>query len=194
MVPEFRIFKQQLFFNTNESLYKPVIEEEDDQDDNGGGHRFRFRQRSQVYVDQGSGKVTSLQDFMGKDYLIDDSVKMDPWKLGTEVKTVMGYECKQAYYTNEERKQVITAWYTDKLRPFLGPDRFNTLPGAVLAVDVNNGERVLVAIKMDLRALKKNELKAPSSGEHIAPADYRKMVDERMKQMRSNGGTVIFRN
>ena len=195
MVPEFRIFKQQLFFNPAESLYKPLIEEEDDAEMDGGGGRMRmrFRQRSEVYCNQSSGKITSMQDFMGQNFLIDDSVKVDPWKLGTDTKTVQGYECKQAYYTNEERKQTITAWYTDQLRPFLGPDRFNTLPGAVMAVDINNGERVLVATKIELRPLKKNELKEPTNGQKTTQAEFRKMMDERMKSMR-NGGNVIIRN
>jgi len=193
MVPEFRTFKQQLFFNPDESLYKPLIEEEDDEQMEGGGGRtrMRFRQRLEVYCNQSSGKITSMQDIMGKNYLIDDSVKVAPWKLGAETKTVQGYECKQAYYTDEERKQTITAWYTDQLRPLLGPDLFNTLPGAVLAVDINNGERVLVATKIVLRPLKKNELKEPTNGQRTTQAEFRKMRDERMKSMRNNGNVII---
>lgn len=201
MIPEFRTTKEQVFFRTDESLSKPLIEDEDEEI-SGGGVQMRFRQpNNEIYLNHGSGKMTgkmiSKQEFMGKDYLIDDSVKVAPWKFGTETKTIQGYLCKQAYYTDESPnrlppgKQEITAWYTDQLRPFLGPERFNTLPGTVLAVDINNGERTVVAIKIELRTLKKNELKIPSSGTKTTQAEFRKMVDEQMKQMGGNGGIII---
>jgi GLPGLI family protein len=207
MIPEFRTTKEQLVFNAEESLYKPIIE--DDEEDmastpggSGGGMRIMMRpQNSETYLNQASGKILSKQEFMGKDYLIEDSVKMSPWKFSTATKTILGYECKQAYYTDEVKlningndvieKREITAWYTDRIRPFVGPERFNTLPGAVLAVDINNEERVIVAKKVELRGLKKNELKVPSGGTKTTQAEYRKMVDEQMKQMGGRGGMMI---
>lgn len=201
MMPEFRITKEQLFFNENESLYKPLIEDEEEEM-SGGGMTIRMRQpNTEIYLNQSTGKMVSKQEFMGKDYLIDDSVKVSPWKFGTETKTIQGYECRQAFYTDEVQlningtptteKREITAWYTDKIRPSLGPERFNTLPGAVLAVDINNEERVIVARKIEWRELKKNELKIPTSGTKTTQAEYRKMVEEQMKQMGGRGGVII---
>ncbi|HEY5822735.1 MAG TPA: GLPGLI family protein [Cyclobacteriaceae bacterium] len=194
-IPEFRTTKEQLIFNGNESLYKPIIEDEEEESFGGGGVQMRFRQpNTERYLDQATGKVISKQELMGKDYLIADSVKLAPWKLGSETKTIQGYECKQAYYTDESNpnaKQEITVWYTDKIRPFLGPDRFNTLPGAVLAVDINNAERVIVASKIEMRPLKKNELKIPSKGIKTTPQEFRKLMDE---QMRNSGGGIMIRN
>ena len=197
MIPEFRTTKQQLFFKTAESLYKPLIEDEEEETSASGGGGVRMVMRTpnnEIYLDQNSSRLVSKQEFFGKDYLIEDSVKMAPWKFGTETKVIQGYECKQAYYTDESQsnqKQEITAWYTDKLRPFLGPDRFNTLPGAVLAVDTNNAERIIVAIKMEMRELKKNELKMPTSGTKTTRVEFRKMVEEQMKKMGGSGGMII---
>jgi len=201
MIPEFRTTKEQLFFNSTESLYKPLIEDEDEEI-SGGGMHIRMRQpNTEIYLDQNEGFIIAKQEFMGKDYLIEDSVKVSPWRFGSETKMIQGYECRQAYYTDEVQlnlngnptteKREITAWYTDKIRPFLGPERFNTLPGAVLAVDINNEERVIVARKIEMRELKKNELKKPSSGTKTTQAEYRKMVDEQMKQMGGRGGIII---
>jgi GLPGLI family protein len=199
MIPEYRTTKEQLFFNGEASMYKPIIEDEEEQFEttNGGGGRMqmRFRQPNiEVYVNQNTMEVISKQEFMGKDYLILDTLKMSPWKFGTEEKTIQGYVCKQAYRTDEtipDRKQEITVWYTDKIRPFAGPERFNTLPGAVLAVDINNGERVIVATKIEFKALKKNDVVAPTKGEKITPAEFRKLMDEQMEKMRANGGMII---
>jgi GLPGLI family protein len=200
MIPEFRTSKEQLFFNTGESLYQPV-EEDDEEDINNGGMRMRFaRPNVEIYINQANTQKLTQQEFMGKKYLIEDTLKISPWKFGTETKTILGYECRQAYYTDETtgpmgvRKQEITAWYTDKIRPFLGPENFNSLPGAVLAVDVNNGERVIVATKVDFRPLKKNELKMPNAGTKTTREEFRKIVEEQMERMRANGGNMIIRN
>jgi GLPGLI family protein len=145
--------------------------------------------------------------------LIEDALKIAPWKFGTETKTILGYVCKQAYYTTTdsittmrvtgsgpptpERKAVIrdiTAWYTDQIRASLGPERYSTLPGAVLAIDVNNGERVIVATKVELRPLKKNEMRIPDKGQKVTQEEFRKLMDEQMQRMRANGGGMIIRN
>jgi GLPGLI family protein len=197
MIPEFRTFKQQLFFRGNESLYKTLIEDDEESTEmhGGGGMRMMIRTpKTEVYLDQNSSRVLTKQEFMGKEYLIEDSVKVSPWKFGTETKIIQGYECKQAFYTDESqpnRKQEVTAWYTDKIGPFLGPERFNTLPGAVLAVDINNAERVLVALSVELRPLKKNELKVPSGGQKTTQAEFRTMMAEQMKQMGGRDGMII---
>lgn len=190
MIPQYRTFKQQLFFNANESLYKPLIEEEDEEESNGGGMR-RFRFAGAVnYTNPSASLILSQMDVFGKKYIVSDTLKPAPWKFGTETKTIQGYECMQAFYTTaDERKQTITAWYTTKLSPMLGPEKFNTLPGAVLAVDVNNGERVIVAKKIELRALTKNELKVPTEGQKVTQEEFRKIMQEQRAQ---RGGR--FRN
>jgi GLPGLI family protein len=194
MIPEFRTHKQQLFFNEKESLFKPIIEDEGDEDQ-GGGITMRFRQPNiEIYMNQATGKNVSKEEFFGKIYLIEDSLKVKAWKFGTETKSIRGYECHQAYYTDEtdpKKKKEITAWYTTKLRAFLGPERFNTLPGTVLAVDVNNGERVLVAKKIEFKELKKNDLKEPKGGEKTTRAEFIKLRDEQMKKMGTSGGMII---
>jgi GLPGLI family protein len=215
MIPEYRTTKEQLFFNAQESMYKTLIEDEDEEFSTGsGGFRMVMRgQNNEIYINPESEQILSKQEFFGKEYLITDTVKLSPWKFGTETKTILGYVCKQAYYTlteevnsmrisgsgppTPEKRMVtreITAWYTDQIRPSLGPERFGTLPGAVLAIDINNGERVIVATKVDLRPLKKNELKAPEKGQRVSRSEFRKITEEQMEKMRANGGGMIIRN
>ena len=193
MVPEFRTFKQQLFFNANESLYKPLIEDDDEEENSGGGgggmRRFRFAGAIN-YTNPSSTQFLSQMDVFGKKYLITDTLKPAPWKFGTETKTVQGYECMQAYYTtSDERKQTITAWYTTKLPAMLGPERYNTLPGAVLAVDINNAERVIVTKSIEFRPLTKREMKVPDEGQKVTSEEFRKI-----KEQRNQPGVRVFRN
>lgn len=211
MVPEFRTTKMQLFFNGEESLYKPVIEDEAEQfSSGGGGFRMSFRTpKTEIYTNSSSSIILSLQELTGKKYLITDTVKMSPWKMGTDTKDIMGYTCRMAYFTQTQEitamrvengtptpekrtiTQEITAWYTDQIRPSLGPEQFNTLPGTVLAIDVNNGERVIVVRNIELRDLKKDELKAPDSGTKVTQAEFRKIQEEQMEKMRANGRTFM---
>ena len=73
----------------------------------------------------------------------------------------------------------------------LGPERYNTLPGAVLALDINNGERVIVARNIELRELKKDELKKPDAGTKVTQDEFRKIQEEQMEKMRANGRTFM---
>ncbi len=210
MVPEFRTTKMQLIFNAEESLYKPIIEDEDEQFSGSGGVRMSFRMpKTETYTNSSTSMILALQELMGKKYLITDTVKMSPWKFGSDIKDILGYTCKMAYFTltqettsmrvengvaaPEKRTitQEITAWYTDQIRPSLGPERFNTLPGTVLALDVNNGERVIVARNVELRELKKDELKVPDASTKVTQAEFRKIQEEQMEKMRANGRTFI---
>jgi GLPGLI family protein len=217
MIPEYRTTKEQLVFNETESLYKPV-EEDEEQEVSGGGVRIRMgRPQAETYTSSGTMERLVQQDLFGKKYLVVDTIQMDPWKFGTETKDILGYVCRQAYYTRTDSvrsmritqgdgqqsaepemrvtTQEITAWYTDKIRPFLGPDRYNTLPGAVLAIDVNNGERVIVAKNIEFKELKKSELKAPTAGTRMSQGEFRRTMEEQMQKMRENGrGSFMIRN
>jgi len=195
MIPEFRSSTHQLFFNAQESLYKPVIEDEEPMEANGGGVRIRMQQPNmEIYFDAAGQRRIIQEEFMGKDYLIEDSIVVRPWKFSPATRKVMGYDCQQASYVDEERKQTVVAWYTNKLRPFLGPEMMNGLPGAVLLIDINDGERVITAQSMVSRSLKKNELRIPSKGIRMTRKEFQKMRDEQVQHMRANGANVIIRN
>jgi GLPGLI family protein len=196
MIPEFRIHQDQLFFNATESLYVPVEEDPDeDINTNAGGMQLRIqRPKIENYINQSSSKKITLQEFLGKKYLIEDSLKMMPWKLGNDTRQIKGYPCKQASFYNELRKENIVAWYTDKLRPFLGPENMNTLPGAVLEININDGERIISAKRIEMRPLKKNEIKIPSGGIKVTEDEFRSIVNEQRERIRANGGNVIIRN
>lgn len=205
-IPEYDSFKEQLVFNPTESLFEPVAEANPGNfqggpgrgpggggpgGPGGGGPPRRFRPRASMYVNQPDGRVLTQQEFFGKRYLIERPVAISPWKLGTETKTILGYPCMQASFYDEAKKQEVVAWYTNKLRPFLGPDTYNTLPGAVLEVDIDQGLQVITAVNIEPRELKKNELKEPTNGTKVTPEEFEKIMAEqreKMEQNRANGG------
>ncbi len=195
-LPDFRTLQDQLIFNESASLFQPVVEDEPfETDASGGAVVFRFqRPVNEYYVDRVEMKTVRMEEFLGKRYLIEDSLRLKPWKIGSETREISGYVCRQATFTDEQGKRTVVAWYTDKLRPFLGPAGYNTLPGCVMAIDVNDGERTTVVKSIDLRPLKKRELKMPSSGTPISDAEFTALREKELERIRANGGNVIIRD
>ncbi len=195
MIPEFNVHQYKLAFKGEESYYKNVDEEEEEEfSDAGGNMRVRMRiPMNEYYVNRKSAKSITLQEFFGKKFLIEDSIKILPWKLTGETKKVLDYDCRKATYYIEDRKQTIVAWYAEKLPLYFGPEAYNSLPGAILQLDVNDGERVITAKNISFQSLAKGDLVIPSKGQKTTEADFRKMVEEQRRRM-GGGGNVIIRN
>jgi hypothetical protein len=175
MMPEFNVHQDVLFFRANESMYKTIDREEEPEDEEADGPRMMIRRpKMEIYTNHQLARVIKLQEFFGKKFLIQDTLAVLP-----------------ATWYNEERKQHVTAWYTDQLQPFLGPEGLNTLPGTILQLDFNDGERLVTATKVEPRQLKKDEMKIPSGGQRTTPEEFKKMVDDQMKRMGGNGNIII---
>lgn len=197
MIPQFRSDNYQLFFNETESLYKIIIDEEAEATQQGSGRRMMFRMPGmETHLEKISRIRTVQQEFMGKKYLIEDTLNIAPWKIGNEQMEIAGYLCQMAYYTdssNAENIQEITAWFALQLPPFNGPESFASLPGTILALDINNGERVFIARKIELKPLQNQDIKRPDKGEKISREKFTAMMREQMERMRNQGGGGGFR-
>lgn len=209
MIPEFNSVQNQLFFSDSESLFKPLPVDENPFDTSGGGswsaatpgggtRTIRMVMQNETYLDREDDMMTQLREFMGKKYIVKAETKRMPWKLGSGTKQLLGYACKDASFTDENKRQII-AWYTEDIRVPIGPEGFHGLPGLILEVDINDGEMLISADKLDLRALKKNELKEPKGGEELTEEAYQAMVKEQMEKMGVQGGPgggmrMIIRN
>lgn len=195
MIPEFRIHQSELLFNATESLYRNVEEEEEDDTDAGGGGIVMRIQRPEAtfYRNFAAHRKVDFREFFGKNYLIEDTLAGGNWKMTGQTKQVLGYNCISATTTDTVRKREITAWFTDALSLSSGPSQFGQLPGMILEVDINNGEIVIAAKKVEFKKLKKGDLEAPKKGEKITEAEFQKLMAERLRE---NGGRPmrIIRN
>lgn len=152
MIPQHRIENFDLFFTPAASLYKNAEDPNDALNRGPGGGRGMMRSpKTETFTDKAAREITVMQEFLGKNYLITENLDLAPWKMGNEFMDIAGYICHMAYYTDTIAKQEITAWFTVQIQPFVGPDRYSTLPGTILALDINNGERVWVARKVEAR-------------------------------------------
>lgn len=195
MVPEFNVTESLLVFSGEESLYKPVPINENpfDQGPGDGGPRMmRMVLQNEIYVDRSSEIMTQLREFMGKKYIIQKETTRIPWKLGQDTKEIQGMLCKNAFYTDENQREIV-AWFTEEIRLPIGPEIFHGLPGLILEVSINTDDMIITADKIDLRALKKNELRIPKGGQEITDEAYRAMAQEQMEKMGAQSGQGGFR-
>jgi GLPGLI family protein len=194
MLPEFRTSKHQLLFSDSTSIYKAVVEETapDPFAGSGGGGMVTFRMgggdNAEQYRNYSNGKAIESRELGAKNYLIEDSITGQGWKLTDETATILKYNCKKAT-RNTAAGQTIEAWYTESIPSPAGPESFANLPGVILKVDINNGEIVYNALSVSDK-VSKNDIKEPKKGKKITRTEFMKLMEE---SMGAGPGTRIIR-
>jgi GLPGLI family protein len=201
MLPEYRINKNRLFFNPIESYYTNIDEEDQEFNSGSSGNNVQIkfnRPQMDIYRNFDNASFTTLTDFAGKKFRIEDSLKTMAWKFVDETQKIAGYDCKKATFHNEETKQDIVAWYTEALVCASGPQNFWGLPGMILGIDINDGLQIITAQKATLTSVAK-DLKIPTGGKKVTANEFKKIRDDYMKEMNIKdggaGGTrIMIRN
>lgn len=199
MVPQFQTSKSELIFNDNVCVYKPLPEDNapDPFDNNSGGARMVIRiggpsDNAVMYRNYSNQKFLEQTELDDKDYIIDDTIQPQAWKMSDETKTILNHVCKKATMKTE-RGNDVTAWYTEDIPVPAGPDMFGGLPGVVLLVDVNNGDMVYTALEIKEDADSK-DLAEPSKGKHVTRAGFNKMMDDLFGPATPDGRRIITRD
>jgi GLPGLI family protein len=80
----------------------------------------------------------------------------------------------------------VTVWYTEEIESQAGPDNLFGLPGIILGANINNGTIVYKALSIE--SAPEGLVKAPTNGKKITREEYRKMMQEQMRNMGGRGG------
>lgn len=225
MVPEFRTSKFQLEFSDSVSVYKVVPEDEAPDPFAGGANG----PRRMVFSMGGPGSGDMFKNFSqmksiqstelaGKNLLIVDSIRQQPWKLGTETKQVLGYTCHKATRKIMQpapmmrrmvmaggagaapttdttikrpagREVEVVAWYADDIVSPAGPESYGQLPGVILELNVDNGATIYTATEVKKTADAKN-LKEPKKGRVVTQQEYVKMMSDLMGSGGAGGVSI----
>ncbi|MES2331901.1 MAG: GLPGLI family protein [Bacteroidota bacterium] len=220
MMPEFRTAKYMLLFSDSVSVYKTVPEDEAPDPFAGGGGRRMVMNigggGGDLYKNLSQLKSVQTSELGGKNFLIVDSIRQQPWKLGTETKTILGHVCHKATRkvmqpqrtimrmmsaggtpttdtTNKaaapQGKEVeVIAWYADDIISPVGPESYGQLPGVILQLDVDNGTQVYTATEVK-KTVDQKELKEPKKGKVVTRQEYAKMMTDMMSNQM--GGSMI---
>lgn len=102
--------------------------------------------------DYDNKKMKDLREEMAITYLIEEDLPRTKWKILNEIKEIEGYLCMKAETTDTIKSQVIHAWFTDAIPCYGGPEGFSGLPGMILELDINDGDAVITATKVNLES------------------------------------------
>ncbi len=130
-----------------------------------------------------AGAYSEIQKVFGKNYIVEDSIKAQNWKILNELKEVAGYICMRASRYDSTKNQEITAWFSTDLPVSTGPERHFGLPGTILEINVDNDAINLVATKVTLNP--KQELPAlpkKIKGKKINQTVYNKLIKDYITQ------------
>jgi GLPGLI family protein len=223
MMPEFRTSEHILLFSDSVSVYKMVPEDEapDPFAGGGGGPRIMMRfgaDGGDLYKNFAQSKSIQTSELGGKNFLITDSIRQQPWKLSSDTKQILGYNCHKATRkinqpmmgmrkvtmtsgggapsvdTSSKNKPApkeieVVAWFADDIISPVGPENYGQLPGVILELNIDNGQTVYTA-KDIKKTVDAKELKEPKKGKIVTQQEYMKMMQELMN---NQGGPGMMR-
>ncbi|MDI9364600.1 MAG: GLPGLI family protein [Flavobacterium sp.] len=227
--PEFNTSKYVLYFNDSISIYKLSPYENAPEPfaggEGGGGFRRVFSIGAgggDLFKNFATGLSTQAIELGGKNFLITDTIKKQPWKISAETKEILGVLCRKAttkttqpsfqsrtFYFNRNKpaddtatKQAppapreieIVAWFAQTILAPVGPDTYGQLPGVILELDVDNGTTVYKALTLKT-TVEAKELKEPKKGKKVTRQEYNQLLQALMKNQSGGfgGGQIMMR-
>ncbi len=185
MIPPSQSASKMLVFNEGASLYKnagPKGEGDVEVSHEEDGSDFKFvmkRPESILFTDLEEGQTVHQQEFFGRDFLVTGPARECKWKLTGEKKKIGDYECQKAVLQDTSEQTV--AWFTPQIPVPAGPGTYGMLPGLILELDIDNGQRTTIVTKVDLKPVDKIE--QPDKGKKVTAAEFKAIEAEKMKEM-----------
>jgi GLPGLI family protein len=187
-IPKERKSEKVLHFTEEEAMFenKLMDDPEENMHTEGEGVMIKMYQPdNKTYIDLKNKKLIEQKEFMSRVFLIESELETEKWKMTGEQKKILDYACMEA--VTELEGQDVHAWFTPQIAVGAGPGPYCNLPGLVLAVETNGGDRTLEAIQVELKPVEKNMLKKPTKGKKVTHAEYQAIVAEKMKEMGAEG-------
>lgn len=160
-----------LHFNETSSYYtrKPIEESE--------GYYSWKSEAFGLIRNHKSQKKEDWIELLGKKYRIKDEIPSVKWKILNEIKEVAGYICMKAETIDTVKNQVIHAWFSDAIMLSSGPEGYSGLPGMILELNINDGNAIVTATKVDLTiADDKLPLPKKMKGKELNTTEFNKIV------------------
>lgn len=184
--------KMTLYFSPSQSLYTYT-------DLGGAEEAGDYAGRKDDYVihrNFDKDKKTDIIETLGKTYIVDDSLHAPVWKVQNQIKEVAGYVCMKAETNDPIKGQKITAWFAQDIPGMAGPERYFGLPGIILELDVNDGELIIEATKVEFKTLTKEFTLPKSKGKKTTDAAYdtllKNHIAESVKAQRNPYWTIRY--
>lgn len=183
LLPKENVSEKTLTYTPEVSLFESVAKEEEaPQEMSGGGVFVVYNQNDdKLFFDIVNQKRIEQRDFMGRMFLVESDVDTLNWKITGNVRKILDYNCMEAVTERGENK--ITAWFAPEIPVSSGPGSLHGLPGLILGVDVNDGNRVTIATAAEPGNIAANAVVRPKKGKKVTRAEFDKIVEEKNKEM-----------
>ncbi|MCB0697558.1 MAG: GLPGLI family protein [Chitinophagaceae bacterium] len=189
MLPKERKHDKLLYFTKSASLYKNGEQpKEDNASMNNNGMQINFNVTepdNMLYKDLKEGTTTEQKEFMGREFLINGSMKKYTWKMTGKQKEIAGYPCQEATTIREE--DTVTAWFTPAIPISTGPGTLGNLPGMILEAHIGNMLHITTK-KIELGEVDKSLLSKPKNGKKVTAEKFDEIVAEKTKDMKEQYG------
>ena len=177
--------KMKLSFNPRASLYTYESEQGETED---GSYSWR-QDEFVIQRDFEKSKKTEIHEMLGKTYILEDSLAAPDWKILNQIKEVNGYLCMKAMSEDTTKKQKIVAWFAQDIAVSAGPEQYFGLPGLILELDINDGDVLITATKVEFKKLDKETALPKLKGKRITEKTYTQLlwkhIDESIKARRN---------
>jgi GLPGLI family protein len=189
MIPQYRSSKYELHYTQDVSKYKTSDATDEEVVGTQGNAQFRMKMtapKREVYKNLGEDRMVDEREFMTKMFLIKGGVSPFPWKIADGQKKIMDYVCLQATYQDSTTKYVV--WFTPQIPISNGPAEYGGLPGMIMQVDMNDGERTLTAVEVVEQEVDMTILQEPTKGKEVTQEEFKQIMQEKMKEMEAMHG------
>lgn len=201
-LPRERISEKILQFNQAAALYQNHQSEGPDEPTQmAGGGTMMIRMvepDNKVFTDLENGTQIEQREFMSRIFLIEKEGAEGKWKLTGNQREILGYACQEAVTEAEDdgepeegtgtQENLVHAWFTPQIAVPAGPTIYGGLPGLVLAVEMDGGNRVIEAVSVELDPVDDALLKRPRKGKKVNEEEFQAIVDEKMEEMGAEQG------
>jgi GLPGLI family protein len=188
MLPKERIAEKILTFTEEASLFEDGNSNPEDeissQHSEGGTVRFRMvvTAENKIFTDLKNKKILDQRDFMNRIFLVEKEFPESDWKITGNQKVIQGLQCSEAIRLDTAGKKTV-AWFAPSIAISSGPAGLCNLPGMILEVDFNDGQRTITAKSIEAVGPGEVRLQKPKDGKKVTEEEYKKIVAEKMKEM-----------
>jgi len=162
----------ELKFNATEYCYERKKYEDDE-----SSYQWRSEEYI-IYRNREKGEIYDLMTLLNKQYVIQDSLVCQNWKIKNDMKEIAGHICMNASFYDTVKGKEIIAWFALDLPIPIGPDRYCGLPGMILEINEANGAVVYTAVSV-LLSDEKVEIAKPAHKKRtkiITQEEYNKII------------------
>lgn len=178
-----------VIFDESTSLSQPAPEAEPEEQrvapNDRRNRRFQVfgrREVSSTFINFETEEAVQHREFLDRSFLIEGAAK-PVWRMTTDVSEFLGYQAHRALATIDT--VLVEAWFTPEIPVPAGPDEYYGLPGLILVLTTDGGNRSYVAREVSLRAVDPAIITAPTEGKKISRADFDKLVEEKRKEQQA---------